>query len=141
MTFIPEPHIEAAASRLWHAYQPDRGFDAEELADQIGLSILWEPVEDDPQHPTLGMLAPDNRLIILNERHLEALEDRQSRLLRYTVGHEIGHWELHAAPMRSGNMSLLHDDRIWCRDGSPDPVEWQAEMFSARLLMPRPQGA
>jgi Zn-dependent peptidase ImmA (M78 family) len=34
-------------------------------------------------------------------------------------------------------LSLFDGDRIWCRFGSPDPAERQAEMFSASLLMPR----
>ena len=55
----------------------------------------------------------------------------------FTVGHEIGHWILHAEALRSGTLSMFDGERIWCRDGSPHPVERQAEMFSAALLMPR----
>jgi hypothetical protein len=32
---------------------------------------------------------------------------------------------------------LLTGDRIWCRTGSADPAERQAEMFSAPLLIAR----
>jgi hypothetical protein len=53
------------------------------------------------------------------------------RLRRYTIGHEIGHWEFHAEDVRAGMLSLLDGDRIWCRTGSPDPAERQAEIFSA----------
>lgn len=137
MTFIPQPRIEATADRLWHSHQLQPNFDAEQLAELMGLSILWEEVEDDPRHPTFGVLVPDDRLIILNQSRVGALEARGGRLRRYTVGHEIGHWELHAAPMPSGNLTLFYNGRMWCRDGSFDPVERQAEMFSARLLMPR----
>jgi len=55
----------------------------------------------------------------------------------YTVGHEIGHWELHADAARSGTLKLFDGKRIWCRDGSAEPIERQAEVFSAALLIPR----
>lgn len=64
---------------------------------------------------------------------------KRAALRRYTVGHEVGHWELHAETIRSGTVSLFDGTRIWCRDGSQDPIERQAEMFSAALLMPRDQ--
>ena len=34
-------------------------------------------------------------------------------------------------------MSLFDGQRIWCRDGSSDPVERQAEIFAAALLIPK----
>jgi hypothetical protein len=42
-----------------------------------------------------------------------------------------------ATAARSGTISFFRDGRIWCRSGLADPIERQAEMFSARLLMPR----
>jgi Zn-dependent peptidase ImmA (M78 family) len=77
--------------------------------------------------------------VILNENHLALLEQRDGRLRRFTVGHELGHWSLHADAIRSGTLKLFEGGRVWCRDGSTDPVERQAEMFSAALLMPREQ--
>jgi len=70
------------------------------------------------------------------QRHQHLLEEKEGRLRRYTVGHEIGHWTLHADAVRSGTLSLFDGERIWCRSGSRDPAERQAEMFSAALLMP-----
>jgi Zn-dependent peptidase ImmA (M78 family) len=64
------------------------------------------------------------------------LEANDGRLRRFTVAHEIGHWIFHCDAARLGSLSLFHDGRIWCRSGSVDPVERQAEMFAARLLMP-----
>ena len=137
MTFIPEARIEARAAELWQRHSLDVGFDVERLLDDIGLSLVWEFIDDTDGAAVLGQLVPEKRLVVLNERYFDRLEERSGRLRRYTVGHEIGHWTLHAEDVRSGTLSLFDGERIWCRDGSPDPVERQAEMFSAALLMPR----
>ena len=136
MTYIPEAVFEARAGELWQSHKLKPGFDIEALADQLGLSLLWEAVPDSDAGAVLGMLDPNNGRIILNELHLTELEANPG-LRRYTIGHELGHWLFHAQAARAGALSLFHDGRIWCRDGSHDPVERQAEMFSARLLMPR----
>ncbi len=87
----------------------------------------------------LGKLVPAQRLVVLNERHLARLESKHGRLLRYTVGHEIGHRILHCQTARLRQMPLFDRERIWCRDGATDSLERQAEMFSAALLIGREQ--
>jgi Zn-dependent peptidase ImmA (M78 family) len=136
MTYISEAQIEARVSELWNRYSLDPAFDVERLLDDLGLSLVWEDVDDGADGLVLGQLIPEKQCVVLNERHIERLEEKDGRLRRYTVGHEVGHWILHAAAIRSGTLSLFHGDRIWCRDGSLDPIERQAEMFSATLLMP-----
>jgi len=136
MTFIPEAEIEARGAALAQRYSLEPGFDVELLLDRLGLSLVWEDVDDEDGGAVLGQLLPERSLVVLNERHLDRLEEKDARLRRYTVGHEIGHWELHADAARSRSLSLFDGERIWCRDGSQDPVERQAEMFSAALLMP-----
>jgi IrrE N-terminal-like domain len=136
MTFIPEDKIEALAAALWHEYELEPGFDVEQLVDDLGLGLIWEAVDDEDDATVLGQLVPEGRLVVLNERHLDRLEERGGRLRRYTLGHEIGHWLLHAQAERSGNLRLFDGGRTWCRSGSSDPVERQAEIFSAALLMP-----
>src|SRR6266511_36361 len=115
MRFIPESHIEEQAAALWQRYRLSPGFDVERLLDQ---------------------LLPGQELVVLNERHLDALEAKNGRLRRYTMGHEVGHWELHSEATRSGALRLLPGGRTWCREKSPDPLERQAEIYSAALLMP-----
>lgn len=137
MTFIAEAQIEARAAELWRRYSLEPGFDVERLLERLGLDLVWEAVDDQAGGAVLGQLVPEKRLVVLNERHIERLEDKDGRLRRYTIGHEVGHWELHAAEARSGSLSLFDGERIWCRDGSPDPVERQAELFSAALLIPK----
>jgi hypothetical protein len=137
MMFIPKSRIEACAADLWSRHGLAPGFDVERLLDDLGLDLLWEEVEDGQEGRVLGQLVPAEQLVVLNERHRCLLEEKEGRLRRYTVGHEVGHWTLHADAVRSGMISLFDGGRIWCRDGSQDHVERQAELFSAALLMPR----
>jgi hypothetical protein len=138
MRYLPEATIEARASELWQRHGLAPGFDVERLLDDLRLGLVWEPVDDDNLGGrVLGQLIPEQRLVVLNERHLELLEDKDGRLGRYTVGHEVGHWEFHAEAARSGTLNLLDGDRIWRRSDSTNLAERQAEMFSAAMLMPR----
>jgi len=138
MTFIPAARIERAAAELTRQHQLLPGFDVERLLDELGLGLVWEPIEDEGGR-VLGQLIPQDQVVVLNERHIDLLEQKEGRLRRYTIGHEVGHWTLHADAIRSGTLSLFDGSRVWCRDGSSDPVERQAEMFSAALLMPHDQ--
>ncbi len=106
MTFIPRARIEACASELWQRHGLVPGFDVERLLDDLGLDLLWDEVEDDDGR-VLGQLVPEKHLVILNERHQRLLEEKEGRLRRYTVGHEVGHWTLHADGVRSGTLSPL----------------------------------
>ena len=136
MTFLSEEQIEAAAARLWLTYHLEPRFDPEQLLDQLGLGLLWEEVDDPKEGELLGLLAPSDRQVVLNERHLDALEARDGRLRRFTISHEVGHWILHAEAIRSGTLSLFVGDRIFCRVGSRAQPEIQAEMFASALLIP-----
>jgi len=135
--FIPEARIEARAAEIWQRHGLTPGFDVERLLDDLGLGLVWEQVPDETGSMVLGQLIPGQQLVVLNEHHIGQLEEKGGRLRRYTIGHEIGHWEFHADDIRTGMLSMFDGDRIWCRTGAADPAERQAEMFSASLLMPR----
>jgi hypothetical protein len=135
MTFIPEQRIEAHAAHIWHSYGVQPGFDTELLLDQLGLSLLWEQLSEAQGTRILGALNPALAQVVLNERHLHDLEGSLG-LRRFTIGHEIGHWTLHASAIRSGTLTLPSGDQIWCRDGSRHPAEQQADLFASHLLMP-----
>lgn len=137
MRYIPEARIEARAADLRQRHGLAPGFDVERLLDDLGLGLVWEPIPDEPGAAVLGQLIPERQIVVLNEHHLDDLEKKGGRLRRYTIGHEVGHWELHSDDARSGMLSLIIGDRTWCRTGSADPAERQAEMFSASLLMSR----
>lgn len=62
---------------------------------------------------------------------------------RFTLAHEVGHWRLHRRKFQKRVVtqpSLLPNNperpNYICRDGDNDPIEVQADMFAAMLLMP-----
>ena len=59
----------------------------------LGLTFLWDEIEELPGETVLGAIQPSKRLVILNERRKE-LFDRKPGLERSTKGHEMGHWDL-----------------------------------------------
>lgn len=135
MAFIPAPVLDARAAGLWRRHGLVVGFDAEALLDDLGLGLLWDVLPEEEQQRVLGALIANESRVVLNETHLEELE-KNVGLRRFTIGHEIGHWVLHAEAIRAGSIPLLDDARTWCRSGAVDPVERQAEMFAGRLLVP-----
>jgi Zn-dependent peptidase ImmA (M78 family) len=62
----------------------------------------------------------------------------------FTLAHEMGHWRLHRQHyLKNPGERLLFEDGsqepdVVCRSSErKKPVEWQADAFAARLLMPR----
>lgn len=59
----------------------------------------------------------------------------------FTLAHEIGHWVLHRnevfAVSSDPDMFGFVSNPVICRDGSPEPHEWQANAFASNLLMPK----
>lgn len=62
----------------------------------------------------------------------------------FTLAHEMGHWRLHRQHyLKNSGERLLFEDGsqkpdVVCRSSErKKPVEWQADAFAARLLMPR----
>lgn len=138
MTFIAEAQIEARVAELWRQHSLAVGFDVERLLDDLKLDLCWELLDDtDGRGAILGQLIPAKRLVVLNERHKERLEKDGGRQLRFTIGHEVGHWILHSEGLGEGAKGLIADERTMCRDGSQESIEIQAEMFSAALLVQR----
>lgn len=60
---------------------------------------------------------------------------------RFTVAHEIGHWELHRHRYLSveGQAAMFagEDRPVVCRSNDKSPLEWQADCFAGYLLMPK----
>jgi len=89
----------------------------------------------------LGAISVNERTIYVDESlDPDAFPEKEGRY-RYTLAHEIGHWELHrheVAALAQG--SLFTDEtfaRILCRASQKyEPREWQANQFAAYFLMP-----
>lgn len=66
----------------------------EQIVEQIlGLDFDWDEIEELPGEQILGGLDAVNRKILLNEKHT-ALFDSKPGLLRSTIGHEAGHFDI-----------------------------------------------
>ena len=135
MTFIPDARLESRAATLWRTHALLPGFDIEALVDKLQLGVLWEALPEAPQTVVLGALQPEGPRIVINERHRERF-DANPGLLRFTYAHEVGHWLFHCEDARAGNLAMFENGRIWCRDGSADPTEIQANRFASFLLVP-----
>ena len=159
--------VEARAARLHRQLEallgepPDMPIDVDLIGEQLlGLSWLYEPIPEPPGTTILAALHPEQRLVVLNERHVETF-GRNEGLERFTKAHEMGHWVLHATVdgrrqtvdgssgsdsgrRRSSNSSELPtvDCPPTCGGYPPSPEaergwqERQANWFAAALLMP-----
>jgi Zn-dependent peptidase ImmA (M78 family) len=135
VTFLSDAQLEARAAAIWRARRLQPNFDAEALIDDLGLRLMWDAIDDTPDAHIFGALIPARRCVILNERHRNNLDENLG-LRRFTIGHEVGHWELHVKPTGTDQLAYIDGDRPWCREKSADPLEIQAERFSAFLLTP-----
>ena len=142
--------VEDLASQLLAAFEQRRGrrltlpISAEDivddaLTDQLGTP-LWEPIDEPPGLTILGGLAPQDRLIILNESRKSLLLNTEG-LANTTVAHEIGHWVLHIDQTLIDHPTLpgfKRELKYTCARG--DQTSWDernAHRFMGYLLMPR----
>jgi hypothetical protein len=84
-----------------------------------------------PGQSLSGVLLPSLGEIWVNEWEGQQWPGRR----RFTIGHEIGHWVMHV-PASDGifcrSQTVAPDDGAW----SIPPIEEEAQVFSAALLMP-----
>jgi len=66
----------------------------EQIVEQvIGLNFDWDQIEEHPGEQILGGLDAVNKLILLNAKHTDLFESKPG-LLRSTIGHEAGHYDI-----------------------------------------------
>jgi hypothetical protein len=66
----------------------------EQIVEQVlGLDFDWDVIQEQPGEQILGGLDVGSRKILINETHSDLFESKPG-LLRSTIGHEAGHWEL-----------------------------------------------
>lgn len=116
---MPESYIARTAEALLaNAGALDAPIDLVTVARYCGLSI--RPVPGAPNFS--GRLVPEQFVIEVNQVH-------HPHRQRFTIGHELGHFEL-----KHSGVVCVQDSRSWS-----DPTrinERQANEFSAALLMP-----
>lgn len=150
--YLAESTIESSAEQLIRDYGQKFGpvlgppVPVDEIVDShIGLDLRIEDLiaqYDDTK--LLGATWVDAREVAIDATLDPHNFPKMLGRYRFTVGHEIGHWVLHAPLIRAAAAQgdLFSKDKpkvIVCRAPGPQKPreEWQADMFSGYLLMPR----
>lgn len=114
---MPNESVEELTARRLREYERNIGkpvalpVPVEEVIEQIlDLCILWEDVEEQRGEMILAGLKRRTRTIVVNEKHVK-LFDEKPGLLRSTLGHEAGHWDIECRP-HLGSGSLFGDDEV-----------------------------
>ncbi|MBI2842123.1 MAG: ImmA/IrrE family metallo-endopeptidase [Armatimonadetes bacterium] len=107
------------------------------LERTLDLALVYEDLSPLGES-VLGSLFPVERTVYLNENYLQSFDDCPG-MQRFTIAHEIGHWQMHVnqAVLSQGLLFGDSDTRIICRDGDRDMKESAADRYAARLLMPK----
>ncbi len=134
-TFLPPEEIEAKVQEFLQEYHPDNTLPIpiEEIIDlKMGIHIV----------PTPNMMAvsgvdavTSHDLKQINIDH-EQFEKKPNRA-RFTLAHEVGHIVLHKDFIDAQNFKEEAEWRTFVlNDLHRDPMEVQANIFAAYLLMP-----
>jgi hypothetical protein len=86
----------------------------EEIVEQVlGLDFDWDVIEEKPGEQILGGLDVTNGKILLNEAHTGLFNEKPG-LLRSTIGHEAGHWDIDVDRSKLGQPMLPGLDLAPC---------------------------
>lgn len=142
---MPRGDIEGAAANLLRQarerdlWDGDAPIPVELIAESLrDLHLDWIPLRSgDAEAILLGALHVGKLKIYLNESQ-RALFERTRGLRRFTVAHELGHFDLHVdhGYLYQATLDVASAADTLCRDGDRTPREIQAELFAAALLMP-----
>jgi len=148
--WLTEGRIEAEAETLFAQWQQERGEVAgppvpvdEMIELQLKLRYEIDDLRGRFRHAdVLGAIWFKDRLIRV-DRSLDPVEHpRMLGRYRFTLAHEIGHWQLHRSmftpdPAQLGLTSEAEAPAFVCRSNDQAREEVQANAFAAFLLMPR----
>ncbi|MCS4044570.1 hypothetical protein GGQ00_003030 [Salinibacter ruber] len=143
--YLSRDDVEERAASMLRRYGRETG---RQVKPPVEVSLIggmlcdlrWEYdlIEDES---TLAALYPESQVVTLNELFADRFEE-VSGFDRFTKGHEVGHWVLHVDDPGDSSPPLdagTNGERVFCRDGSDDWTERQADWFAAGLLMPEPR--
>jgi len=147
--YLSDVHIEREASLVLSGYEKKYGeisgfaTPIEEIIENyLRYTLEMRPLQD---ADILGFINLGKKLIVVNS----ILDPQENSAVsnngraRYTMGHECGHEILHGYMYHERISSPLlweenNSEQILCRSSNKKPrVEWQADYFSAAVLMPK----
>ena len=126
-----------AQEMLEKANAMTRPVDLKPILDMLKLELRLSPMGEEYS----GFLAADKRMIVVNERHPKVRQ-------RFTVAHEIGHYDLHCGGRNSAGLFVdradyFRDDdkqEVYFRHHRFGPADYrmetEANAYAAGLLMP-----
>jgi Zn-dependent peptidase ImmA (M78 family) len=147
--YLSKEHIEAATLKLLTEYGKKYGkviappIPIEEILEaHLGVNFTFDDLPKLLGMPdVLGATWFQDQKVIIDETLDPTVHPEKEGRYRFTVAHELGHWDLHKHLVigNSGQSSLFDEEpepSIVCRSSSKPPIEWQADQFASYLLMP-----
>jgi len=153
--YLPDAAIEASASALLAAYARREGSQIRPpvpvesiLQDHLRLHLGFDDLRTRLRVPdVLGALYMDSGEVVIDQTLDPDEQPSALGRFRFTLAHEIGHWELH----RTLFEFQQRQDDLFAKPAAPsiicrisqakERIERQADAFAAALLMPRSEVA
>lgn len=156
--YLSEDEIEKQAALLLAEYNVSRGLrlvapiPVEELLERhLKLTLDFDDLHGKLGVPmsgsepeVLGALWVESREVFIDQSLDPIASPEKEGRYRFTVGHEIGHWQLHREHLLSDSETpdffeqVARAPMVICRASQGRKlVEWQADKFASSLLMPR----
>ena len=146
--YLSQARIEASTLALLAGYGRKYGpvlqppIPVEEILEaHLGLDFEFDDLAGLLGIPdVLGATWIQQRSVKIDQSLDPTVDPSKEGRYRFTVSHEVGHWELHRPlfPYQPGQGSLFSEveQPIVCRSGVKNMMERQADRFAAYLLMP-----
>jgi Zn-dependent peptidase ImmA (M78 family) len=138
IVYLSKEHISKEADDLlvqWSDFIRQKAvppIPVEAIAEKyLGITLEYDDLGEILRMPdVLGAMWVEEKRIVINKSLATTKEEGR---LNFTCGHEIGHWVLHRQFLLSNDAKPV----IICRTSRAKlREEWQADYFSACLLMP-----
>lgn len=154
---LSKADIERSTERLLKEYQLACGqaltlpIPVEEILEtHLKLTLDFDDLHEKlfiprsgPEPEILGALWADTREVFIDQSLDPEENPHLEGRYRFSLGHEIGHWQLHREYLtpRKKQPSLIDmadEPNVVCRKSEAgSPMEWQADYFASTLLMPK----
>jgi len=144
--YIPDEQIEKKALAMLRSFEAFYGQEVtppvpvDKIIEQhLDIVLDWDVIEETEDEKILGLLDFEKKIIRMNETHRNHFK-YYIGTEAYTMGHEIGHWDLHVVkegePIQLALMTFSEALPYLCRQAKSDRREIQAEIYASFLLMP-----